>query len=150
VSKYGAPTLFVKKKDGTWRWCVNFRLLNKITEDVISDMPCMDEYEIKKILTSKNTLGRGGKKLYLVHWCRWGLKYDEWIHEGNLDNAKELVAKFNKTTSTHLSNCMFMNSSEKIEYDDACLLALTKLKKKSKEEIPLNCEACGKQHRWGK
>jgi hypothetical protein len=31
VSPWGAPVLFVKKKNGTLRLCIDFRQLNKVT-----------------------------------------------------------------------------------------------------------------------
>jgi len=42
-SPYGAPVLFVKKKDGTMRMCVDYRALNKITIKNKYPLPRIDE-----------------------------------------------------------------------------------------------------------
>ena len=42
-SPYGAPVLFVKKKDGSLRMCIDFRALNKITVRNTYPLPRIDE-----------------------------------------------------------------------------------------------------------
>ena len=42
-SPYGAPVLFVKKKDGSTRMCVDYRALNKITKKNSYPLPRVDE-----------------------------------------------------------------------------------------------------------
>ena len=42
-SPYGAPVLFVKKKDGTLRMCIDYRALNKITIKNKYPLPRIDE-----------------------------------------------------------------------------------------------------------
>ena len=41
VSPWGAPVLFVKKKDGTLRLCINYRQLNKLTNKYL--LPRIDD-----------------------------------------------------------------------------------------------------------
>lgn len=43
VSPYGAPVLFVKKKDGSMRMCVDYRALNKITVKNRYPLPRIDD-----------------------------------------------------------------------------------------------------------
>ena len=43
MSPYGAPILFVKKKDGTIRMCTDYRALNKITKKNVYPLPRIDE-----------------------------------------------------------------------------------------------------------
>jgi hypothetical protein len=43
VSPWGAPVLFVKKKDGTLRLCIDFRQLNKVTVKNKYPMPRIDD-----------------------------------------------------------------------------------------------------------
>ena len=43
VSPWGAPVLFVKKKDGTLRLCVDYRQLNKMTVKNNYPLPIIDD-----------------------------------------------------------------------------------------------------------
>ena len=42
-SPYASPVLLVKKKDGTWRFCVDYRHLNSITVKNKHPLPIVDE-----------------------------------------------------------------------------------------------------------
>ena len=43
TSPFGAPILFVPKKDGGWRLCIDYRALNKITVRNEHPLPRIDE-----------------------------------------------------------------------------------------------------------
>jgi hypothetical protein len=43
VSPWGAPVLFMKKKDGTLRLCIDFRQLNKVTMKNKYPLPRIDD-----------------------------------------------------------------------------------------------------------
>ena len=43
ISPWGAPMLFLKKKDGTWRLCIDYRQLNKVTIRNIYPLPRIDD-----------------------------------------------------------------------------------------------------------
>ena len=44
VSPWGAPVLFVKKKDGTLRLCIDFRQLNKVIVKKKYPLPRIDDF----------------------------------------------------------------------------------------------------------
>src|SRR4051812_32344711 len=43
VSPFGAPVIFIKKKDGTLRMCIDYRALNKITKKNRFPIPLIDD-----------------------------------------------------------------------------------------------------------
>ena len=43
ISPWRAPMLFVKKKDGTWRLCIDYRQLNKVTIRNKYPLPRVDD-----------------------------------------------------------------------------------------------------------
>ena len=55
-SAYSAPIVLVKKPDGSWRYCTDFRKLNKVTEKINFPIPnigdCLRRFENPKVFSS--------------------------------------------------------------------------------------------------
>jgi hypothetical protein len=43
VSPWGAPVIFIRKKDGSWRLCIDYRQLNKATIKNQYPLPKIDD-----------------------------------------------------------------------------------------------------------
>ena len=43
VSPWGAPVIFIRKKDGSWRLCIDYRQLNKATIKNQCPLPRIDD-----------------------------------------------------------------------------------------------------------
>ncbi|KAL7291774.1 hypothetical protein TKK_0014559 [Trichogramma kaykai] len=52
VSPYSSPIVLAKKKDGTWRFCIDYRRLNSLTEDSAQPIPRISD-TLKELGDSK-------------------------------------------------------------------------------------------------
>lgn len=43
TSPWASPVVLTKKKDGTWRFCVDYRKLNEITVNDVYPLPRIDD-----------------------------------------------------------------------------------------------------------
>ena len=71
TSPWRAPVLYVKKKDGTWRLCIDYRQLNKVTIHNKNPLPWIDDLfdklQVVKVL-SKIDLRSGYHQLRIMEY----------------------------------------------------------------------------------
>ena len=109
VSPWGAPVLFIKKKDGTLRLCIDYRQLNKLTVKNKYPLPRIDDLfdQLKGAsIFSKINLRSGYRQVKIkdtdVHKTAFRTRYGHYeflIMSFDLTNAP--------TTFMDLMNCVF-------------------------------------------
>nr|GEZ96383.1 putative reverse transcriptase domain-containing protein [Tanacetum cinerariifolium] len=99
-SPWGAPVLFVKKKDGSFRMCIDYRELNKLTVKNRYPLPRIDDLVQEEDIPKTACRTRYGHYEFQV--MPFGLTNAPAEHEGHLKlilkllKEEELYAKFSK------------------------------------------------------
>ncbi|CAN4119695.1 unnamed protein product [Withania somnifera] len=67
VSPWGAPVLFVKKKDGSMRMCIDYRQLNKVTVKNKYPLPRIDDLFDRLRGAARLILREAHSSVYSIH-----------------------------------------------------------------------------------
>nr|GEU30352.1 hypothetical protein [Tanacetum cinerariifolium] len=104
-SPWGASVLFVKKKDGSFRWCIDYRELNKLTVKNCYPLPRIDDLLDRlqgSSVYSKIDLRSGTR----TRCSKYGIQYlNEKEHKEHLKEILELLKK--EKLYAKFSKCKF-------------------------------------------
>jgi hypothetical protein len=56
-----------------------------------------EEWEVEAV---KDQMRKGGQQYYLVKWKGWPTEYDQWVHEKDMQNAKEMISDYLRRSTT--------------------------------------------------
>ncbi|XP_069148107.1 uncharacterized protein [Solanum lycopersicum] len=93
TSRWGAPILFVKKKDGSSQMCIDYRQLNKVTIKNNYHLPRIDDLfdQLQVLMQEKNVIAYASRQLK-VHEQAHSSRYS--IHPGATKMYRELKQHF--------------------------------------------------------
>nr|GFC10293.1 retrotransposon protein, putative, Ty3-gypsy subclass [Tanacetum cinerariifolium] len=138
LSPWGAPVLFVKKKDGSFRMCIDYRELNKLTVKSRYSLPRIDDLFNQlqgSSVYSKNDLRTGYHQLRIreedipitAFRTRYGKEHEEHLKTIlELLKREQLYAKFSKC-DFWLESVQFLRhviNSEGVHVDPAKIAAI--------------------------
>lgn len=140
-SPWGAPVLFVKKKDGTVRMCIDYRGLNKVTIKNSSPLPrideCLDRLKGASYFTTLD-LKSGYHQLHIqkedVPKTAFNTRYDKFHWKALPMGLSNSPPCFQSWMNNVLGDCI--DSFCLVYLDDVCIFS------KSQEEHKKTCEAC--------